>query len=149
MASSSRPVAAPGNVERARQHFLDAFLVQRNSRRQESGVARSASAPGVIQIFLVVFVVEEWLDRFLAVARQQYFDLLLRGAQRGLALARERHAAFERLERFFERHVALFELRHQRFELGQRLLEVGRLSFCSGFWAFAFTRATLNDRCHD
>src|SRR6185295_2445507 len=138
MASSSRPVAAPGISSARASTSSMRFWYSGTRDARNAGVARSASAPGVIQIFLVVFVVEKWLDRFLAVARQQYFDLLLRGAQRGLALARERHAAFERLERFFERHVALFELRHQRFELGQRLLEVGEVVLLFRLLGFCF-----------
>ena len=102
--------------------------------------ARSASSSS----FLVA--VGERFDRFFTIARQQYFDLLLRGAQRGLALAGERHAAFESLERFFERHVALFELRRRALRVRQRLFEVGRLVCRLGsvFWGFVFTRATLN-----
>ena len=87
----------------------------------------ASSAPGGV-IGVVLVVVGKGFDRFLAIARQQYFDFLLRGAQRCLALAGERHAAFESLERFFERHVALLELCDERFELGQRLFEVGQLS---------------------
>ena len=113
------------DLERARQHAFDALLVQRNAVSQEtrrrrardvqrSAVSSSSSSPSA-----------NGLDRFVTIARQQHFDLLLRSAQRCLALTRERHAAFESLERFFERHVALFELRDECFEFGQRLFEVG------------------------
>ena len=118
------------DIERAREHALDALLVERNAVGQEnrrrrrarlqrpavsstSSSSSSSSANGSIG--------------FLAVAGQQHFHFLLRGAQRGLALARERHAALECLERLFERHVALFELRHEGFELGQRMFEVRKL----------------------
>ena len=55
---------------------------------------------------------------------EQHFHFLLCGAQRVLALPRERDAALESLECVFERHIAGFEFLHQRFEFGERLLEV-------------------------
>ena len=105
------------DFQRARQHGLDALLVLRNPRPGNSAargaqLQRPASSSSSSSS-------REWLDRFLAVARQQHFHFLLRGAQRGLALARERNAAFESLERLLERHVALFEFRHERFEFGR------------------------------
>ena len=113
----------------------------------EPGQPGSSAAPGArlqrpaCHRVVIVVVVGERFDRFVAVARQQDFDLLLRRAQRGLALARERHAAFECLERLFERHVALLELRDEGFELGSDCSKSGNL-FC--LWGFDFTRATLN-----
>ena len=128
------------DFERARQHRFDALLVLRDSGRQETrrAGARDFSARRCHRHPRRRLVVGKRLDGFLAVARQQHFDFLLRRAQRRLALTRERHAALESLERFLEGHVALFEFRHQCFEFGQRLLEVGE------FLILDFTRGTLN-----
>ena len=85
------------------------------------GAGRANSAPGVV----IVIGIGEGFDRFVTMASQQDFDLLLRRAKRGLTLARECHATFESLESLFERHVAFLEPRDERFEFGQRLFEVG------------------------
>jgi hypothetical protein len=57
---------------------------------------------------------------------------LLGGSQRCLALAGERNAALESLERFFERHITLFEPGDEGFEFEERLFEVGQLLFLLG-----------------
>ena len=113
-----------------------------NSGSQETGRPSAARQRSSAIVVIVVFiVVGERLDRFLAIARQQHFDFLLRSAQRRLALARERNAALESLERLFERHVALFEFRDERFEFGQA---IARSRASLSIFGFDFTRATLN-----
>ena len=103
---------------------------------------------GVIEIvfFIVKFFdfIRERLDGFIAVAREQHFDLLLGGAQCGLALPRERNAALESLERFFERDVALFEFRDESFEFRQRFFEVWKFGF--GFHAREVNTAPIDAR---
>src|SRR5215510_7462216 len=112
MASSSRALAPPGmSSARASTPSMRCWYSGTRDCRKPVSAVRKASA------FVVIFVVGEWLDRLFAVAGQQHFDLLLRRAQRGLALARQRNAAFECLECFFERHVALLEFRDQGLEL--------------------------------
>src|SRR2546430_11009637 len=49
----------------------------------------------------------------------------LRGLQRCLAVARERDAALEDLQRLIEGQIAALETLHQGLELRQRLFEVG------------------------
>src|SRR5262245_50983424 len=118
MASSSRALAPPGmSSARASTPSMRCWYSGTRDVRKPGSAVRKASA-----FVVVIFIVGKWLDRFFAVARQQDFHLLLRGAQGSLALARERNATFESLERFLERHVALLEFRDQRLELGQRLL---------------------------
>jgi amino acid transporter len=79
---------------------------------------RNIESIGRLAVIMLAGVVE-WLDRLLGVLRQQHFDLLLRGAQRRLALARQGHAALESLERLFERNVALLEFLDEGFELAE------------------------------
>src|SRR5204862_165213 len=69
----------------------------------------------------------ERLDRGagLAAALQEDLDLLLRGLEGCLAVARERDAALEDLQRLIEGQIAALETLHQGLELRQRLFEVG------------------------
>src|ERR1044072_5293484 len=121
MASSRRAVAPlRTSSERASTSSIRCWYCGTRAPRNVAGLARSASAPGVIRVIPLI----EKLDGFLALARQQYFSLLLRAAQGGLALARECDAAFECLQCILERHVALLEPGHECFEFAQGLLEV-------------------------
>src|SRR5688572_6308401 len=132
MASSSRGVAPPSiSSARASTPSMRCWYSGTREARKPGGFERAASAlVGVIVILIVgLCFVDEGLDRFLAIARQQHFHFLLRCAQRGLTLTRERNAALESLERLLERHITLFEFRNQRFEFGQRLFEVGEFRF--------------------
>ena len=56
---------------------------------------------------------------------QKDLDFLLGSFQRGLAVARQLHAALEGLERLIERQVAALEALDQALKLGQSFLEVG------------------------
>src|SRR5262245_34509378 len=119
MASSSRSVAPPSiSSARASTPSMRCWYCGTLLVRKPGGRERRASAL-VIVCLVIGFVVGKGFERFLAVARQQHFDLLLRRAQCRLALPRQGHAALEGLERFFERHIALLEFGHQCFELGQ------------------------------
>src|SRR5688572_29951573 len=121
MASSSRGVA-PSSISsvRARTPSMRCWYSGTRSPRKLCEPIRAASAPGVIGFVLVV---NEGRQRFAAVIfisglglaglAQQYFHLLLRGAQRRLALARESDAAFESRQRLFERDVSLLEFLYQ------------------------------------
>jgi hypothetical protein len=104
----------------------------------------SASGGVIGAVFIFIIAAVERLDSFLAIAGEQHFDLLLRGAQRRLALAGERHAALESLESFFERDVALFEFRDECFEFRQRFFEVGKFWF--GFHAREVNTAPIDAR---
>src|SRR5262245_39611825 len=57
----------------------------------------------------------------------QDLHLLLRGLERGLAVAGEGDSAFEGLERFIERQVAALQALHEALELGEGLFEIGLL----------------------
>ena len=65
-------------------------------------------------------------------ALEQDLDLLLGRLQRGLAVARQRDAALEGLQRLIERQIAALEPLDERFELGERLLEIGGLWLLRG-----------------
>src|SRR5215207_10656196 len=111
MASSSRGVAAPSiSSARASTVSMRCRYCGTRSVRKFRGAGRATSALGGA---IGIIRVAERLNGLLAVARQQHFHFLLRGSQRGLALACERHAAFERLERVFERNIALLQFRDE------------------------------------
>src|SRR6478735_9622392 len=118
MASTRREVAAPG-ISRARASCVSMRRWYSGTRvaRKSEGVARSASA--LVGVIVVPGVFIERCEGFFTVTRQQHFDFLLGDAQRGLALARERHTTLESLERLFEWHVTLFESGDQHFEFGE------------------------------
>src|SRR5581483_7426112 len=67
----------------------------------------------------------EGLDLGAVAPFQQDLDLLLRGLQRALAMARQLHAPLEGLERVLERQIAALQALHQAFELSQGLFEIG------------------------
>src|SRR5690348_2450876 len=64
-------------------------------------------------------------DLRLAAALQEDLDFLLRGLERGLAVAGERDAALEGLQCLIERQIAALETLDQGLELRERFLKVG------------------------